>query len=429
MAYCLISRVLQRTCVLLTMFTLYLPATAMAALLALEDIYEKLEVEPTGNMAADLAVHYKKYAKYRKPKALALAFTADSYSIGYSHKAPSELGASQLALGSCEKWRADNGVGGQCEIVLLGDELVSPGAIIKRKVNETTPAMAWRVEGTGGALYLVGTIHALKPTLLPLPAVFDQVFAQSEIIAFEMNPILATDPVRIQAAQKLMAVDPELQKSLYDKTTRKLLKGFAKNYDLGVESAYSVPAVINAMQVSQLKMAALGYTVNTGVEMYYAREASKAGKAIVELEGPTDAWAPLVNLPMETQLLMLRESILQLETIPAQLDMLITSWLFGDAEQIYAETIKSMSLSAQLDSQTDPDLMAVALEILDKRNQRWMEKIDRMLQAPKSSVVMAGAAHFGGENGLLALLRKRGLNLVQLTWGGEDIIQSSSIGD
>ncbi|MDB9918194.1 TraB/GumN family protein [Pseudomonadales bacterium] len=429
MAYCLISPVLQRTSVLLIMFTLYLPATAMAALLPLEDIYEKLEVQPTGNMAADLAVHYKKYAKYRKPKALALAFTADSYSIGYSHKAPSELGASRLALGSCEKWRVDNGVGGQCEIVLLGDELVSPGAIIKRKVNETTPAMVWRVEGTGGALYLVGTIHALKPTLLPLPAVFDQVFAQSEIIAFEMNPILATDPVRIQAAQNLMAVDPKLQKSLYDKTTRKLLKGFAKNYDLRVESAYTVPAVINAMQVSQLKMAALGYTVNTGVEMYYAREASKAGKAIVELEGPTDAWTPLVNLPMETQLLMLRESILQLETIPAQLDMLITSWLFGDAEQLYAETIKSMSLSSQLDSQTDPTLLAVAVELLDQRNKRWMEKIDGMLQAPKSSVVMAGAAHFGGENGLLALLRKQGLNPVQLTWGGEDIIQSSSIGD
>jgi uncharacterized protein len=128
---------------------------------------------------------------------------------------------------------------------------------------------------------------------------------------------------------------------------------------------------------------------------------------------------------METQLLMLRETILQLETLPAQLDMLITSWLFGDAEQLYAETIKSMSLSAQ----TDPDLMAVALEILDKRNQRWMEKIDGMLQAPKSSVVMAGAAHFGGENGLLALLRKQGLNPVQLTWGGDDIIQSSAIGD
>ncbi|NQV65241.1 MAG: TraB/GumN family protein [SAR86 cluster bacterium] len=425
MAYCLIARVLNHTRVLLVVFMLYLPATAMAELLTLEDIYEKLEVEPTGDMAVELAIHYKKYAKYRKSKALALAFSANGYSIGYSHKASSELGASQLALSSCEKWRVDSGVGGQCEIVLLGDELVSPGAIIKRKVNEATPAMVWRVEGTGGALYLVGTIHALKPTLLPLPAVFDQVFAQSEIIAFEMNPILATDPVRLHAVQTLMAVDPKQQKSLYDKTTRKPLKGFAKNYDLRVASAYTVPAVVNAMQVSQLKMAALGYTVNTGVEMYYAREASKAGKAIVELEGPTDAWAPLVNLPMETQLLMLRETILQLETLPAQLDMLITSWLFGDAEQLYAETIKSMSLSAQ----TDPDLMAVALEILDKRNQRWMEKIDGMLQAPKSSVVMAGAAHFGGENGLLALLRKQGLNPVQLTWGGDDIIQSSAIGD
>ena len=44
MAYCLIARVLNHTRVLLVVIMLYLPATAMAELLTLEDIYEKLEV-------------------------------------------------------------------------------------------------------------------------------------------------------------------------------------------------------------------------------------------------------------------------------------------------------------------------------------------------------------------------------------------------
>ncbi|MFT7687648.1 MAG: hypothetical protein ACI9FB_003005, partial [Candidatus Azotimanducaceae bacterium] len=38
-----------------------------------------------------------------------------------------------------------------------------------------------------------------------------------------------------------------------------------------------------------------------------------------------------------------------------------------------------------------------------------------------TSAIMVGAAHFGGKKGLLALLKQRGFDPVQLTWSGDDV--------
>ena len=403
---------------LIVLLTISLPTTAMAELPALDKIYEKLGVNPAGAVAVDLEKVYKKYVKRKKHKALAFAMTTDNYSVGYSYKAPSELNASQVAMAKCEEWRTDHNFGGRCEILLLGDVFVLPGAVAKSEINDATPAMAWRVEGSAAPLYLIGTIHLLKPSLLPLPAAFDRAFAQSDRVAFEINPILATDPERVQALQAVLKVDAKEQKSLYDKETRKLVRAYAKNSGIPAKAVYTAPAVINALQIFQLKMSALGYSFNTGVEMHYARQASKTGKGIIELEGPTDALVPLINLPMEKQLLMLRDAIEHVDASSDQLDILINSWLFGDAEQLYAESYKSLARY--------PELNVVATEMLDNRNQRWMVRIAEMLKEPRSMVVMVGAGHFGGERGLLALLREHGMNPVQQTWAGKDITQEPS---
>jgi hypothetical protein len=147
--------------------------------------------------------------------------------------------------------------------------------------------------------------------------------------------------------------------------------------------------------------------------MHYAREASKLGKAIIELEGPTASMATLLTLPVDIQLSMLRASILQLGDTPAFVDKLITSWLTGDAETVYAESVRSIGLNAQFEF--------LAVQMLDDRNLLWMDKIDTLIAAPETSVIMVGAAHFGGENGLLALLQQRGFDPVQLTWRGDNV--------
>lgn len=383
--------------------------TVSAELPTLEEIYQTLELQPTAAMTSELKPILADYSKRKHHKALAVAISPEDYSIGYGYKAPSEIGASQTAMSHCEKFRQENNNGGQCEILLSGERLVLPGFALKRPISADSNAMAWRVEGPNSVLYLVGTLHVLKPSLLPLPPVFDQMFQNADQVVFEVNPFLMTDPERIAEMQQLLRVDAKEQKAAYDRETKKVVKRYTKSQGIPTDAAYTVLPVINAIQVSQLQMSALGYSSNTGVEMHYARQASVFGKAVLELETQAAAMLPMISLPMNAQLLMLRETINQLDTLPDMLELLIQTWLRGDAEVFYQESARSISVH--------PQLASLSNALLDQRNQQWLDQIEDLLEQPKSSVVMVGAAHMGGKNGLLALLRARGFEPEQQKWG------------
>ena len=51
---------------------------------------------------------------------------------------------------------------------------------------------------------------------------------------------------------------------------------------------------------------------------------------------------------------------------------------------------------------------------LTDRNRKWIPKIEGYLQSGKTYFVVAGAAHMGGPNGIVALLRARGYHIEQL---------------
>jgi uncharacterized protein YbaP (TraB family) len=60
------------------------------------------------------------------------------------------------------------------------------------------------------------------------------------------------------------------------------------------------------------------------------------------------------------------------------------------------------------------DYPSLADRLLTNRNRKWIPKIERYLRSGKTYFVVAGAAHMGGANGVLALLRQRGYRVEQL---------------
>jgi uncharacterized protein YbaP (TraB family) len=52
--------------------------------------------------------------------------------------------------------------------------------------------------------------------------------------------------------------------------------------------------------------------------------------------------------------------------------------------------------------------------LIDDRNRNWIPKIEQLLRGRDTSFVVVGAAHMGGPNGLLALLKQRGYPIEQL---------------
>lgn len=393
---------------------LFLISPVSQADVTVEDLEQIIEAELPEDLTEQLIPLLKKYNRDKSNKAIALgAINGGGYAAGVSYKGPSELAASNTAMQQCSGWLQTNQLQGQCEIVVLGEQAIKPGAFLRKNVTAETPAMAWKVSGPKGDLYLLGTLHILKTTLLPMPAVFDQFYLAADNVVFETNPVMQSDPARQQELVALMVGEPAEQKKLYGKKAKKVIKRFAKSQGMDVEAFYTAKPVVNALQITQLKTAAIGYSSQTGVEMHYARQASGHGKPVRELETPVESLQALFAISPELQVELLTETVTDIDEVTEGIELIVSNWLTGEAEKVYQQTREDFIAA--------PELATVATAMLDHRNIRWMEKIDKMLESESSSVVMVGAAHFGGENGLIALLKNRGLTPVQYTWAGAPI--------
>ena len=81
----------------------------------------------------------------------------------------------------------------------------------------------------------------------------------------------------------------------------------------------------------------------------------------------------------------------------------LDAWRRGDADALERKEHNAFA-----------DFPAFRERIIDARNRNWIPKIERYLQSGHVYFVIAGAAHMGGPNGVVALLRARGYQVEQL---------------
>ncbi len=150
----------------------------------------------------------------------------DAFAVGSAWKAPTAVIASQMALQNCEQDRVSKGLEAPCEILISDDAIIPLGRAHRDAVDLTQGSQVWRVTGAKGTLYLVGSIHALKPTLFPLPPVYEQAYQAAEQLAGEVNPLLMTDPARMSALQSLPRPSEKTLRKEMPEPLKKTLEDF-----------------------------------------------------------------------------------------------------------------------------------------------------------------------------------------------------------
>ena len=358
----------------------------------------------------------KNYNKQKSPKALAYAQDGTGPSaIGISVRARSPLGATQAATQTCEEYRTNNNIVSPCEVVLLDNAVIKLGRQYKAGATAKTPSSVWRISDIKhkNSIYLAGTIHALKPTLLPLPAVYDEVFNRADRLALETNPLLFSHPERIAKMQAITRVEAKEVKDAMSRKLRKKASKFLRSLGAAKDTIFSTSPGMLSTQIGLIKLSSLGYNINTGVDAAYARQASVEGKAILEVEDFTVALAAITDWPMGIQMKILQQSLLENKGQHKELEQLIEHWLRGEVHQLYA--------LARKDLDSDPALKPIADRIYDERNLGMLDQIEIYLTHPKTTTVMVGAGHLGGPKGLVTLLTERGYLVQQLNHAGEPI--------
>ncbi|MEM7003777.1 MAG: TraB/GumN family protein [Pseudomonadota bacterium] len=387
----------------------------VASAITAEEVEAGAGVPWTDKFRANFASTLKQYNKNKSHKAIAVALSADNrnVAVGLSWEGQSQAAAAQIALQYCEQDRQTTSIQAPCEIVIANQTVVPLGKTFYQQHGDAPPSNAWLIEGGTAPFHLIGTIHVLKPTMFPLPAVYDQVFDQAEQVALEVNPILMSEPTRASAMQQAVTMDPKVGKQSMPRAVRRSLRTYLKSQGARVDNFYGLKPVITSLQLTQLSTVALGYSGNAGFDLHYARRASAEGKAIIELEDPIAAMRVMTDLPMQQQYLLLDDTLEQIDQSGPIFEQLLRLWMAADMEGLYQSSTDIVARA--------PELETFMTEFLDGRNKRMLATILPLLEGDKATVAMAGAAHLGGPAGLIPLLRQAGYNPVQLTWQGQPV--------
>lgn len=266
---------------------------------------------------------------------------------------------------------------------------------------EAGHACVWKVTGpSGGVLYLGGSVHALRSTDYPLPGAYNRAFDASERLVFEDDPDVS--PGRLQRFSKsaIFPKNDSLKNHVDPRTYDYLKRLFAR---LGASEGEFARLKPWALLIALWSPEANGLSSDLGVEGYLQRRARANGKPISGLESfqeHMDILSGLTDRQAEAAILM--TFIPQAEGGDSSKSTL-AAWRRGDADAIERQERAAFA-----------DFPAFHTRLIDARNRNWIPKIERHLRSGHVYFVIAGAAHMGGPNGVVALLRARGCQIEQL---------------
>nr|WP_158651867.1 TraB/GumN family protein [Marinobacterium profundum] len=255
----------------------------------------------------------------------------------------------------------------------------------------------WRITNDSGVLYLGATVHMLRPGDLPLPEVFDEAYAQSEVLLFEADLGGLDQPeVQGQIAQGMVYGDGgKLSEHLAESTWQRLER-YAASRGLAPQMLQPLRPSGVFLTLLGIEMMRLGAT-EEGVDMRLYRQALEDGKPVIGLETIQQHLEYLFSMGEEDPDLFMAQVIDELEVDSTMLDTLIGAWRRGDEAVLYDELVLQLKLDYE------PLYRTLVLE----RNRLWWSQIEVLLDSPQTELVLVGAAHLVGPEGLLS--RARGL--------------------
>jgi uncharacterized protein YbaP (TraB family) len=255
-------------------------------------------------------------------------------------------------------------------------------------------SLLWEVSGNGLSKpsYLYGTIHMICGEDYFLSEKTKKAFEASEKLVLEIN---FADPNEMTEVQKLAMGKEPLSKKLSTEQLAKLEEILKKTAGMTVQQvdSFSLMTVMSLISMKSFDCADLKF-----YEMEFIDQAKKRNIEIGGLESVKSQFAILENAYSNDEILNLLN-----ESTPEETAELIAMYKAENVDGAYA-------LATNLKFTSEKTKKA----ILDGRNINWV-KIMPELMKKESTFFAVGAAHLGGEEGIINLLRRAGYQVKPVT--------------
>lgn len=267
-----------------------------------------------------------------------------------------------------------------------------------------TPVTLWVAEGAHNQVYLLGSVHLLRKGDYPLPPVIDRAYEDAESLVMEID-MDDLDPLETQALVTRLGVLPD------DRTLRDVLG--PEDYAIAATAAdeLDVPLALldksepwlAAITIEQLMLSRLGFNAMHGIEMTFLGKARRDAKPIEGLETFAEQIGFLDGLSPAAQRDLLMQSLTEGAELRGIMDSLVEAWKTGDIDFMESRMLDELAKF--------PELYDV---VVVDRNRRWIDQLVPLMEHEEDYLVVVGALHLIGDDGVPAMLEARGVDVVQL---------------
>ena len=256
----------------------------------------------------------------------------------------------------------------------------------------------WKAEKDGKHIYLGGTIHVLNETDYPLPEEFDEAYQKAEAIYFEVDIKAMKDPAIAQKMMPLLMAKPgETLDTVLKPETIEAVEAFVteRGMPMAMFNQFNPTGVYMVMLTMELQR--MGMT-DAGVDEFFDTKAREDKKTLGKMETIEQQMEFFSKIDDDDPDQLIMYTLRDLEEMPKMMADMKEAWRSGDRAK-YRELLLEPFVK---------DYPEAYQALLVERNNNWMPKIEALFETPEIELVLVGALHMIGKDGLLQQLERKG---------------------
>jgi uncharacterized protein YbaP (TraB family) len=288
-------------------------------------------------------------------------------------------------------------------VVARCSALVVAAALVAQVQAAPARNFLWKATArSGGALYLVGSVHLLSQDSYPLSPALETAFKDSDLLVEEVDLGEMGANAQMQFLTKGMLPSATSLDKVLSPATYALLVKHAAGAGIPLDPLKLLKPWMVAQMLEVMEWQKAGFDPELGLDKHFFDQAQSSGKKVQGLETLDFQVSLFDGMTMPEQDHLLAETLKEIDTEQANMSKLMDAWKAGDAP-----TVERIVLSAL---KQEPQLYQ---RLLVDRNKNWIPKLEALFARKGRTFVVVGAAHLVGPDGLIAVLRAKGYGVEQ----------------
>ena len=276
----------------------------------------------------------------------------------------------------------------------------------------------WSVEcdGMPGTVLLLGSVHVLRAEDQPLPPVVRDVYRQAERLVMELHPDELDAAAFRASLDRVGVMTPgRSTRELMDAEQWRQAGELAQAAGLELEPIAALEPWFASLALYSGALAAAGYDAELGVDQQLADWARRDGKPATGLETLDQQLLLFKTLGDQVQVETLLKTLADLPAVANDAAALTGHWREAELDQ----------LARRLETDFE-GYEALRERIVGDRNRAWLPQLETLLLQDGVSLVVVGALHLVGPEGLPSLLESRGFSVSPMAVRGEAPVSAAS---